>query len=246
MRLIRLPGVVAYATVILWFLLTILAPAPARALTAEIAIPVSDIAPSIEAALIEKGISPTASVIFDDPDLIIAHRTGAAPAFASVSVNPASGRFLIRLAREDGRPGPLIAGRAVITTEFPVLVRPVARGEIISENDIALVSRNDLRAEFYETDLDNIVGKQTRRALTAHAPFRRSDLKAPLLVQRGALVRLTYEARGLRLTHQAIAQAPGSLGDVVKFENTHSERSLRAIITGPNEARVVGARNAAL
>ena len=239
MKPMRLSGFVSYTAIALWFLLTIMVPVKARAET-PIAITAADILPDIEAALMEKGVAADTEIQLEAPDTIIYVASGKAPVFDSVSVNPRSGRFLIRVRGAEGTPSAAIAGRAASSVEYPVLVQPVARGEIISENHITYRERNDLQAAFYVTDSADVIGMEARRPLQADAPLRVSDLKAPVLVKRGALVTMIYENDGLRLTHHGVAGAAGGMGDVIAVENTKSERTIKAVVTGVNRAAVIG------
>jgi len=239
MKTMRLSGFVSYTAITLWFLLTILAPVKARAETS-IAVTAADILPSIEAAVMEKGIAANAEIHLEAPDTLIYLATDTAPVFDSVSVNPKSGRFLIRARGADGTPSVAISGRAAASMQYPVLIEPVARGEIIRENHIAYRERNDLQAAFYVTDSANVIGMEARRPLQADTPLRVSDLKAPILVKRGALVAMTYNNKGLRLSHHGVAAAAGGMGDVIPIENTKSDRTIKAVVTGVNRAEVVG------
>ena len=239
MKTMRLSGFVSYTAIALWFLLTIMAPVKARSETPT-AITAADILPDIEAALMEKGVAADAEIQLEAPDMAIYVVAGAAPVFDSVSVNPKSGRFLIRVSGAEGMQSVAIAGRAATSVQYPVLIQPVTRGEIISENHIAYVERNDLQAAFYVTDSSDVIGKEARRPLQADAPLRRSDLKAPILVKRGALVTMIYASNGLRLTHHGVAAAAGGMGDVIAIENTKSDRTIKAVVTGVNRAEVVG------
>ncbi len=239
MKTMRLSGFVSYTAIALWFLLTIMAPVKARAETA-VAITVSDILPSIEAALMEKGVTADAEIQLQTPDAVIYVAAGATPVFDSISVNPKSGRFLIRARGAEGTPSVAITGRAAASMQYPVLIQPVARGELISENHIAYSERNDLQAAFYVKDSANVIGMEARRPLQADTPLRLSDLKAPILVKRGALVTMIYANDGLRLTHHGVAAAAGGMGDVIAIENTKSDRTIKAVITGVNRASVIG------
>jgi len=72
--------------------------------------------------------------------------------------------------------------------------------------------------------------------------LRASDIAAPVLVKKGALISLTYVLGGLRLSHQAVALASGGAGDVISVRNVESDRILKAIIQDRNLARVATSR----
>lgn len=242
MKLTRLPGIISYATIALWFLLTVMTPLSTRAETTPSTIRVSDLLPTIEAALFENGISPDAVVTLEAPETTIIVESATSVRFDSISVNPVSGRFLIRAKGASDAPSVSIGGRAATMRSFPVLARPVERGHLISESDIIFTDRNDLQASLYVLDVQDLIGKQTRRPLRANSPIRPNDTVAPVLVKKGAIVTMTYSNDGLRLSYQGLATQAGALGDVINVENIKSERTVKAVITGNNRARVIGAR----
>ncbi|MEL7488315.1 MAG: flagellar basal body P-ring formation chaperone FlgA [Pseudomonadota bacterium] len=240
MKAARLPGFVSYAAIGLWFLLTIAAPLSARAADAAmVTLTPPDLAPTIEAALAEKGLVDISHLEFENPALAIEAIVGETPVFESVSVNPASGRFLIRArANAETRPA-AIAGRAVVMRRMPVLAVAIDRGAVIAESDIAYAERSDVVAGAIINDAADLIGMEARRPLPAGAPIRKTDVKAPVLVKRGAVVNVIYEQGGVRLSMQGVASAAGGAGDVVSIENTASNRAVKAIVTGQNRARVL-------
>ncbi|MEL6213631.1 MAG: flagellar basal body P-ring formation chaperone FlgA, partial [Pseudomonadota bacterium] len=122
------------------------------------------------------------------------------------------------------------------------LTRSIARGDIIAESDIVYVERNDLPALSFVTNAGDVIGKVAMRPLRANTPLRANAVKAPQLVKKGALVTVRYKMSGLQVSHHGVARQSGALGDVINIMNTKSERTIKAVITGTNEARVIGAR----
>jgi len=243
MKATRLPGFVGYATIALWFLLTVLTPLSARAEEQrQSTIVISDLTPAIEAALMQNGVAPEAEVTLDAPQTLITLQNGAAPIFDSISVNPITGRFLIRARGHTNTASVAISGRAALRTRFPVLTRAILRNELIEEQDITYIERNDLPGVSFVTDAAELIGKIAQRPLKAHAPLRKTSVKSPELVKKGALVTMRYVSDGLQLSHHGVARQSGTLGDVITIINTDSDRSIKAVITGTNSARVISVR----
>lgn len=244
MKLLKAPGVVAYAAILLWFLLTVMTSISANAQEA-VALRASDILPSIEAALMAKGAPAGAEITLADPDALFASASGE-PQFDNVSYNAASGRFLVRVVGADGTPALAIAGFMRRPAEFPVLIAPLARGEKLGEDNIAWIETSDARPADFITGLDDLIGMEARRPLQAGAPLRPSDVAAPVLVKKGALVTMTYAALGLSLTHAGVAQSSGARGDLIDVKNMKSERVVKATVAGANIVSVVPPRFAAM
>jgi len=232
------PAFLGYLMLATWFLLTIMASTAARGETIGVEVAARDILPDIESALVAKGAPANGEIVLHAPD---ARFVVTSPVeFAHVSYAAGSGRFVIRL---KDAPVP-VAGVVKTAERAPVLSRAVERGEIISENDIIYVEDADLRGGRYARDASALIGKAARRPLRAHAPIRASDVVAPVLVKKGALVTLAYSAEGLKLTHQGVAMNAGAQGDVVAIKNTRSQMVLKGVVEAENLVVVVAPRAA--
>jgi len=248
------PGFLGFVMIMMWFLLTVLSSSQAQAqdqaeaqeTTPEIAVaPLiltpADILPDIEAALTAQGMDANAEIAFTNagqqfvlPDTTVK--------IDHVSFNPLSGRFVLRLRSAPGAGAIIIAGTARTGAVFPVLTRAIKRGEMIDASDIVFVESAAPGAGAYITSADDLTGMQARRNLRAQTPLRAGDLSAPVLVNKGALVTLTYAIEGLRLSHQGVALGAGAKGDVISVRNVQSERILKAVIDGQNFVRVMSPR----
>ncbi len=235
------PGFIGYLLIIMWFLLTIMTANTAHAqelpeTARPIALTATDILPQIEQALTEKGMPVDADIVLKDPQQAIA--TTGDVSIAYVSFNERSGRFVVRLEGQQTS----IAGHARTKETFPVLSRPINRGEIIQETDIAFVETANAPASLFIRDAESLIGKEARRPLRAQTPLRPSDVAAPVLIRKGAIVTLLYDIEGLRLSHQGIALGDGGAGDVISLRNVQSDRILKAVVDGENIARVAAPR----
>ena len=164
-----------------------------------------------------------------------------APRLASIDHDPRSGLFRAEVAAWPDGPVHRIAGRAVPVVDIPVLARPVARGEVVAEADLTWtrLPADRVRADMI-TDIAAMAGQAARRALREGAPLRAMDLEAPVLITRGETVSLVYRAGPLVLTARARALQDGAEGELVRFVNLQSNRTIEAIADAPGRARVAG------
>lgn len=133
-------------------------------------------------------------------------------------------------------------GTAYEAVEAAVLRHPVARGEIIRADHIAVERR--ARAEIGGAApalASEAVGMAARRALRAGDALRTGDLAKPELVQRNESVTLVLETPGLVLTLRGKALEAGSLGEVVNVLNIHSKRTIPGVVSGPGRVTVAAA-----
>jgi len=135
-----------------------------------------------------------------------------------------------------------VAGVVEKRRHVPVLARTMDPGETIGGDDIAWIALDERRINrtmlVSETAL---VGKEPVRPLRADTPLRRSDVRRPLLVEKGALVTMVVANGPMKLSAVGKAMQDGARGDVIRLVNTDSNRTVEARITGPDRVRIVTA-----
>ena len=125
--------------------------------------------------------------------------------------------------------------------DVPVLARPVARGAVIEERDLTWTQlpADRVRADML-VDVSAMVGQAARRSLREGAAMRAIDLEAPVMIARGETVSLVYQAGPLVLTARARALQDAAEGELARFVNLQSNRTIEAIADAPGRARVAG------
>lgn len=119
-----------------------------------------------------------------------------------------------------------------------VLVRPVARGAILSPADFEaravtpMLARGALRAR-------DAAGLAATRNLMAGSTVRVIDLAPPALVRRGDAVSVELRTGALLITAPGRALADGAKGAGVRVVNLATNRTLDAIVDGPGKVRVI-------
>ena len=87
--------------------------------------------------------------------------------------------------------------------------------------------------------LSVLEGLEARRVLHAGEGLRVSDVRHPVLVNKGATVTMTFAAPGIELTAVGRAMSEGGLGETVVVQNPVSFRQVSAVVTGAGEVRAV-------
>jgi flagella basal body P-ring formation protein FlgA len=115
----------------------------------------------------------------------------------------------------------------------PVVVatRPLARGQLVTPDDVHLEDRdlNRMVSGFY-LDTQRVVGKRMARSLAAGRPLNRLAVAAPKLVRRGQKVTLLAEIQGLTVRMQGTALADASEGELVRVRNQTSKRVVEGVV----------------
>jgi flagella basal body P-ring formation protein FlgA len=132
-------------------------------------------------------------------------------------------------------------GTAFEAVDAAVLRNPVARGEVIRENDIAIERRARADLGGSAAPVNEVVGMAARRALRAGDALRMTDVAKPELVQRNENVTLVFETAGMILSLRGKAIDSGSHGDVVGVLNLQSKRTVQGIVSGPGRVTVTHA-----
>ncbi len=116
--------------------------------------------------------------------------------------------------------------------------RDIARGETISEGDLVYgtIPANTVFSGIV-TSVDALKGMQARRMLRANQIVRNDDVRHPVVVAKGSIVTMTFEAPGVTLTATGRALSEGGVGDTVAVQNPASFRQVSAVVTGPGAVR---------
>jgi len=123
--------------------------------------------------------------------------------------------------------------------EVAMLSRMVRPGEVIATGDVAWVEMQDGPASAgMIRQAADIVGLSPRRPLAAGRPVRNADLRTPVLVERGAMITLILRTPTMTITARGRALDDAGRGDTIRVVNIDSNRTIEAVVTGPETAEV--------
>ncbi len=156
--------------------------------------------------------------------------------------NAVTGKFSATLTvpGENGRSAAAtVTGRATEVIKIPVLNRAVARGDIISKNDIywIQVSPSQVQSTIV-SEASDLIGKAARRPLRPSLPLRDGDVQEPILVGKNTLVTLVAAGPNLVLSTIGRSLDDGSKGDVIRVMNNQSHKLVQGTVISANEVRV--------
>jgi len=121
------------------------------------------------------------------------------------------------------------------------------RGEVISEADIEWHELPEARLPRAAlVDAAMIVGMAAKRPLPAGKPITATDIRRPLLVNRGETVTMVLTTPAMQLTAKGRALQHGSQGDTIRISNLQTNTVLDAVVIGPGQARVETTVNLAM
>jgi flagella basal body P-ring formation protein FlgA len=169
----------------------------------------------------------------------------AEPALARLSYEKSGGRFEVTFELPGHRAQWRYSGAAVETVEAAVVTRPIARGDLVKQSDIAIERRP--KSEFSiepPASVANVVGLAARSNVRVGQGLRNSDLMKPEVVKKNEMVLLHYEVPGIVLSMRGQALESGTEGDLVNVLNIQSKRTIQGVVTGPGRVAIPGTTTA--
>lgn len=139
------------------------------------------------------------------------------------------------------RPWKIFLSSAVeIKGEAFVAARPLGRGDRLREDMISRsqVVVNSVRRGTIK-ELENLVGMEISRPISAGTVFTPDLVSAPDAVARGDHVIITARSGNFSVKSRGKALGNGQIGEQVRIENLSSSRTVRAKIIGPGHVEVL-------
>ena len=122
---------------------------------------------------------------------------------------------------------------------MPVFARTIVPGDIITEDDInwESFSVRSLNARTVSQQ-QSLIGQTVRRPINAGKLLLRNDITKPIAVSKGSALTMQLKVGVLELVVGGRALEDGSIGDVIRVENTKSGQAIDAKIISPTLATV--------
>ncbi len=184
-----------------------------------------------------------ADIRFDNPGLRLVVPAEASDAIAIDGLNydQRSGRFSAFVSAPPGAADAQrqrVTGRVVIQVDVAVPNRAVQLNEILGKADIEQIKlpRDRVAADAI-TDAAQLIGKAPRHILRAGQPVRAGEVEDPVVVHKGDLVTIELRTATMELSTQGKALEDGAMGAFIRVANTQSNRTIDAVVSGPNLVR---------
>jgi flagella basal body P-ring formation protein FlgA len=112
--------------------------------------------------------------------------------------------------------------------KIPVLVRSIARGKVVNEDDIKLVDAPKNISPMVVLKPEDIIGKEANKILGADRAVKVTDLRKPTIVTKGNHAELSYITNNMELKDLGEVMQDGGVGDLVQVRNVKSGKVLQA------------------
>lgn len=122
---------------------------------------------------------------------------------------------------------------------FVVARRGLARGEVITRNDVDVRQMRVSRGEhgFFE-DIDAVLGMEVRRPIAAGSALKAQQLQLVAVVARGDRVVIHATGAGIQVRMEGESLANAAIGERVRVRNLSSRRIVEGVAVAAGRVRV--------
>ena len=124
--------------------------------------------------------------------------------------------------------------------KFVVLIKSLQKGEIISTDDVRLVSRDANPGVGYFRDINDVVGRKAKRAININQIIRARHLELDYAIQRDQSVIIESKIGPVTVVSAGIAVDDAQLGELVKVKNNSSGLVVEGVAISRKKIRIRG------
>jgi flagella basal body P-ring formation protein FlgA len=150
-----------------------------------------------------------------------------------------SQRFVVSTQTDSGTVDVPVLAEVASPELVVVPTRAIPRGHIIRPTDVRLQPRQqNPRLGTAATRLEDVIGKETTRALAADRPIDQRAVQSPILVRRGEAVTVIVRVANVRVVTSGRAMESGSQGELIEVQALNSRERYLAQVSGVQEVAV--------
>lgn len=147
----------------------------------------------------------------------------------------------VELTCNDSQPWQVIVPVNIqIFTKVLAAKRSIPPKQTLTEEDLdyTVYNKNHLYNGYFSKKED-VVGNQSTCLIPAGTILTKKNIELPVIIHRNQLVSISSQSNSVIVTMQGVAKTDGALNSVIKVFNPSSQRTIDAIVVGPNKAQVV-------
>ena len=123
--------------------------------------------------------------------------------------------------------------------EIVKLSRSLQRGEVITLDDLVLVSRPDHRLVGYFEKLDHVIGRKTNRPLSVNQAVRNRHLEMDWAVEKDQTVTIETQIGGVTVASSGLALDNAQMGDLLKVLNQSSKVIVEGRVVSEKKVKII-------
>ena len=133
---------------------------------------------------------------------------------------------------------PSYTDREVIRSKFVVLTKSLQPGEIIDTDDVMLIQRDANPGVGYFSDVDDVVGRKAKKALTINKVIRTRHLELDYAIQKDQSVTIESQIGSVTVISAGVAVDDAQLGERVKVKNNSSGLVVEGVAISEKKIRI--------
>ena len=120
-----------------------------------------------------------------------------------------------------------------------VAAAPLARQQLIGAQDLR-IERREMAGRGHRpfSRIEDVIGKQSTRAIEVNEVLTPSAVDRPTLMKRGSAIKLVFESGSLRVETAGVAEEVGKIGDLIQVKNAASGKILRGVVLDGRQVRL--------
>ena len=216
---------------------------------------------TLSGAMIKAKIQSSLASLGISADPAINQERQFSPCAADLTIEPMFGSYkTVRVSCSD-EDGFSIAVRTQIQSDNPVsilgddvettaqpsnnganivkLSRSLRRGEVITHDDLVLVSSPDHRLVGYFEKLDDVIGRKTNRSLSVNQAVRNRHLEMDWLVEKDQIVTIETQIGGVTVAGSGLALDNAQMGDLLKVLNQSSKVIVEGRVVSEKKVKII-------
>ena len=138
----------------------------------------------------------------------------------------------------DMRDTPLYTNRELLGSKFVVLTKSLQSGEIIGIDDVMLIQRDANPGVGYFSNVDDVVGRKAKKALTVNKIIRTRHLELDYAIQKDQSVIIESQIGPVTVFCAGTAVNNAQLGDRVRVKNNSSGMVVEGVVISEKKIRI--------
>lgn len=132
-----------------------------------------------------------------------------------------------------------VSGRYEETVRVPVLTQRMTHGEMIAASHIEIKEfpASKIRQNVV-TDPEQLVGSTPRRTISLNRPIRIDEVQQPDVVEKGSLLKMTYQTPYMEISTSGEALENGAIGQAIRIRNQDSKTVVYGTVLSADEVQV--------
>jgi flagella basal body P-ring formation protein FlgA len=138
----------------------------------------------------------------------------------------------------DMRDIPSYKDREATKSKFVVVTKSLQPGEIIGTDDVILIQRDANPGVGYFSDVDDVVGRKAKKAVTVNKIIRTRHLELDYAIQKDQSVIIESQIGPVTVFGAGIAVTNAQLGDRVRAKNKSSGMVVEGVAISEKKIRI--------